>query len=168
MTTWTADQGTGIEVLEIARENTAHIPSQGQQRQLTWPHATYVLFSNGGEPEHVGWETLVFDDEMAIASSEIALRDGRLAWVANCGELMARAVAKAMYRAEKFGATPDMQYAIVRVPQIGLSLLWLENDVCIPVLVPHVRRIVPEAMSMSEVAPLVESVLQPPGAVNEP
>jgi hypothetical protein len=168
MVTWTADKGTGIEVLEIARANTAHIPGHGQQRQLTWPHATYVMFSNDDEPEHVGWETLVFDDEMAIASSEIALRDGRLEWVANCGELLARAVAKAMHRAEKFGATPDMQFAIVRVPQLGLSLLWLENGVCIPVLVPHVRRIVREAMSLSEVAPLVESVLQPPDVVNEP
>jgi len=81
---------------------------------------------------------------------------------------MARAVAKAMHRAEKFGATPDMQFAIVRVPQLGLSLLWLENGLCIPVLVPHVQRIVGRVMSISEVAPLVESVLQPSDAIDGP
>jgi hypothetical protein len=156
-----ADEGLAIQCLEIVKAHVSDVPRLGGTRQLSWPYPSYLMFSDSTEPEHVGWETMVFDDDLPVAVSQVAIREGELRWAGNSGLMLARATASAMHEAEKFGAAENTRFGVVRVPQIGLSMVWLENGACVPVRVPHLEKEVPEVMIQTAIPELVDRVLNP-------
>ncbi len=153
------DEEQTQRVMEIAALRLQRVPRRGGMRQITRPYPTYVLFSTDKSPEHAGWEVLAFDGEIPIASIEVAVRDGELRWVNTTSGILPSAIVEAAYEAESLGANASIDFGVVRAPEAGMSLLWLETGEFIPLRVPHLREELPTgALSQFGVHDLIERV----------
>lgn len=106
-------------------------------RFLTTPHPSYVVHSAralAGEfpfdGRHVGWQTLLLEGETPCALIEAAPNAmGQLSVVSTIEGDLPVIFVDALAEAERTGAIPEDEgdYAIVSVPQIGLTALWLPD-----------------------------------------
>src|SRR6201994_254663 len=139
------DQGNSEAILGIAAARFERVPRHpGALRQVSLPYPTYVTFTRSRRPVHVGWEVLGFDDGKPVAMVEVAERDGELRWVNTTQGMLPFALTEAMREADRLYPDTTMAYGVVKAPQAGLSFLWLENGIFIPLRVPHVRNEMPD------------------------
>ncbi len=159
-----------IAEIEAAAENVPPENAADAVRRVSAPHPAYVLLSpddaGAGSLEHVGWQSLVFDGEEAVAIVDLAYLDKSLRWVSTTTGAMPTALAAAMEEAEALGVADEgIDFAVLKVAHLGLSLLWIpENDAFVPVRVPHVGGYMPKrdtALREWEVWEITTRMLKP-------
>ena len=138
------DPDLKTHVVDIVKARLGRIPRRGGQLQHSWPYPTYVVFTPSLTPEHVGWEVIAFDGDEPMAMVEIAEREGELRWVNSASGSLPRALAAAMHEAEQVDPDGTMDFGLIKAPQAGLFLLWLDNGLFIPLRTPHLRNQLPD------------------------
>jgi hypothetical protein len=145
--------------LEAFEQFARDIPQRTSlQRFLTVPHPSYVVHTFSGVPEglplhakHVGWQSLLIEETEPVALLEAATDAmGRLFNVATImGDLPAGIIA-ALARAEKENLLTRTDFAVVAVPQIAYTGVWIPSEQMVISVGPDVHRTMPKGMPRNE------------------
>jgi hypothetical protein len=107
---------------------------------------------------------LVFDGDKPVATVDVATENEGFRWVSSSGETFARALVDALTEAELANiATEESEFALVRVPQVGLALVCFPAlAMYLPVRLPHLDAWLPTGVyAEAATAEIGSSLLQP-------